>query len=55
MSNEGYKQFYDALMSTMDEANNMIPTRATERSYLMPQITARGMQMIGRSRSVLDL
>lgn len=55
MSNEGYKQFYDALMSTMDEANSMIPTRATERSYLMPQITARGMQMIGRSRSVLDL
>ena len=55
MSNEGYKKFYDALMSTMDEANSMIPTRATERSYLMPQITARGMQMLGRSRSILDL
>lgn len=55
MANEGYKKFYDALMSTMDEANSMIPTRATERSYLMPQITARGMQMLGRSRSILDL
>lgn len=55
MSNEKYKKFYDAIMSTMDEANSMIPTRATERSYLMPQITARGMQMLGRSRSILDL
>jgi len=36
MSNEGYKKFYEAIMSTMDEANSMIPTRASERSYLMP-------------------
>lgn len=55
MANEGYKRFYEAIMSTMDEANSMIPTRASERSYLMPQITARGMQMLGRSRSILDL
>lgn len=55
MKNEGYKKFYEALLSTMDEANSMIPTRATERSYLMPQITARGMQAIGRSRSILDI
>jgi hypothetical protein len=36
MANEGYKRFYEAIMSTMDEANSMIPTRASERSYLMP-------------------
>ena len=55
MSNEGYKQFYDLLISTMNEANEMIPQRAVERNYLMPQITARGMQSLGRVRSFLDL
>ena len=39
----------------MEEANSMIPQRAIERKYLMPQITARGMQALGRSRSLLDL
>ena len=55
MGNKDYKQFYDLLISTMEEANSMIPQRAIERKYLMPQITARGMQALGRSRSLLDL
>ena len=47
--NPKYKQFYYLLISTMNEANAEIPTRATERSYLMPQITGRGMSILGRS------
>ena len=55
MKNDGYRQFYELLISTMNEANEMIPQRAVERNYLMPQITARGMQSLGRVRSFLDL
>lgn len=55
MSNKDYKKFYELLISTMDEANSMIPARAIERQFLMPQITARGMSALGRSRSLLDL
>lgn len=55
MSNENYKQFYEALINTMDEANSMIPARAIDRRYLLPQITGRGMQVLGRSRSLLDV
>ena len=55
MSNDGYAKFYNLIISTMNEANSMIPARAIDRQYLMPQITARGLQAIGRSRSLLDI
>lgn len=49
MSNEGYKKFYNLLIQTMQEANSQIPTKAVERQYLLPQITGRGMSILGRS------
>lgn len=48
-SNKGYKDFYDLLIKTMNESNAEIPTKAVGRSYLMPQITGRGMSILGRS------
>jgi len=39
----------------MEEANSMIPSGATEHKYLLPQITGRGMAILGRSRSISDI
>lgn len=55
MANEGYRQLYDKLLEIMDKANSMIPQGAIERNYLMPQITGRGMSILGRSRGAVDL
>ena len=55
LENEGYKKLYDKLISLMEKANTMIPSKAIERRYLLPQITGRGMSILGRSRSSADL
>lgn len=49
IQNDGYRQFYNLLVETMNDANKQIPTKAIERSYLLPQITGRGMSILGRS------
>ena len=55
LENEGYKQLYDKLINIMEKANNMIPSKAIEHRFLLPQITGRGMSILGRSRSSADL
>ena len=55
IQNDGYKQLYDKLISLMESANGMIPQGAIERRFLLPQITGRGMSILGRSRSSADL
>ena len=55
LENEGYKQLYDKLIELMEKANSMIPSKALERRFLLPQITGRGMSILGRSRSSADL
>lgn len=47
--NADYLKFYNLLIDTMQEANSMIPTRALNRSYLMPQITGRGLSILART------
>lgn len=49
VNNKGYKELYDLMIKTMNQANSMIPTRAIERRYLLPQITGRGMSILGRT------
>jgi hypothetical protein len=39
----------------MEKSNSMIPQGAVERRYLLPQITGRGMSILGRSRGVTDV
>lgn len=55
IENEGYKKLYDMLVGMMEEANSMIPRRAVERRFLLPQITGRGMSILGRSRGISDV
>ena len=55
LENEGYKQLYDKLINIMEKANNMIPSKAIEHRFLLPQITGRGLSILGRSRSSADL
>ena len=55
LENDGYKQLYDKLIDIMEKANSMIPQKALERRYLLPQITGRGMSILGRSRSAADM
>lgn len=55
VENEGYKKLYDKLVGMMEEANSMIPRRAVERRFLLPQITGRAMSILGRSRGVSDV
>lgn len=55
IENEGYKQLYDKLISMMEKSNSMIPSGAVERRYLLPQITGRGMSILGRSRGITDI
>ena len=54
-NDRGLKKLYDKLTSLMEEANSMIPSGATEHKYLLPQITGRGMAILGRSRSISDI
>lgn len=55
LANDGYKQLYDKLVGMMEKANSMIPQKALERRYLLPQITGRGMSILGRSRAAADV
>lgn len=53
--NAGYKQFYDLILKTMDDANSRIPQKGGRRDYLMPQITGRGFSILGRTCTSLNM
>ena len=46
-SNE--KEFLQALLDTMEEANNMIPTKALNRNHMLPQISGRTMSVLSNT------
>lgn len=53
--NSPLRQFYDKLLDTMWEANEMIPQKASSRSYLLPQITGRIMAVFGSNLTTGEL
>ena len=53
--NSPLRQFYDKLLETMWAANDMIPQKASSRSYLLPQITGRTMAMFGSNLATGEL
>ena len=55
LENPGYKRLYDKLIEIMEKSNSMIPRGAVERRYLLPQITGRGMSILGRTRGITDI
>lgn len=47
--NSNEKEFLQALLDTMEEANSMIPTKALNRSHMLPQISGRTMSVLSNT------
>ena len=47
--NANEKEFLNMLLNTMDEANSMIPNKALDRDYMLPQISGRTMSVLSNT------